>query len=327
MRYASALLALWLVPTGALAAVSTVKFTLPALNTTPSVFGSLPYPDDLYFDQGQPGDGDGTLLNSGASIGLGVDVIRTNTASVEDALDLVDGFGTTSAIYFFFSDPIDSASLPASPVLLPSLGDSVFCADAATATPVPIALKANIDTRIPNVLAVLPLPGHPLKAKTTYTCVVRTSVTGGGNPVVPSADWVSVRDGVSANSDADAIFDSVVATLGGAGVPAAAIAGMTVFTTETTTQDLVRIRDVVLPGLPVPTADLSSRANLVFDTPAKLQSLLGRAPVGLKAIATGYYGSARFQTHDPNGDGALGDLPLPPDFINCAAGAECETTD
>src|SRR5205814_8747023 len=114
---------LTLIPAVARAAGPTIQFTLPALNATPSTFGTLPYPDDLYFDQGRPGDGDGTLLNTGSSIGLGVDVIRTNTASVEDALDLLDGFGTTSAIFFFLSGPLDPASLPASPVTTPSLAD------------------------------------------------------------------------------------------------------------------------------------------------------------------------------------------------------------
>src|SRR5262249_58421554 len=113
------------------AAGPSVNFTLPAPNTTPATFGTLPWPDDLYFDQGQPGDGDGTLLDAGSSIGLSADVIRTNTASVEQALDLMDGFGATTAIFFFFSGPIDPASLPVSPRTAPSLGDSVFCADAA----------------------------------------------------------------------------------------------------------------------------------------------------------------------------------------------------
>ena len=230
------------VATSAYALGPTVNFTLPVENATPSVWGQLPFPDDLYFDQGQPGDGDGTLLDAGSSIGLGVDVIRTNTASVEDALDLLDGFGTTSAVWFFFSGAVDVASLPASPVLAPTLSDAVFCADTATLTPVPLAIKFDVDTRVPNILALLPLPGRPLQPKTRYVCVVRRSVTGGGDAVEPSADWVSVRDGASPNGDADAIFDPVVAALGTAGVPASEIAGMTVFTTESTTDDLVRIR-------------------------------------------------------------------------------------
>jgi hypothetical protein len=314
-----------LIPTAALAVGPTVSFTLPAENSTPSVFGSLPYPNDLYFDQGEPGDGDGTLKNSGSSIGLGVDVIRTNTASAEDALDLVDGFGTTSAVFFFLSGPISTTSLPTSPVTAPALTDNVFCAEAATATPVPIALKFDVDTRVPNVLSVLPLPGRPLKPGTTYACVIRTGVIGSGQPVEPSSDWTSVRDGTSANSDADSIHDPVVATLVGAGVPAAQIAGMTVFTTQTTTQDLSTIRDVVLPGLPVPTADFTSRPELLFDTPGEIFALLGSNPPSIAKVGTGYYESALFQTLDPDGDGPLHDLPAPPSFINCPI--PCETTD
>src|SRR5262249_16724083 len=258
------------------AAGPTVNFTLPAENTTPATFGSLPWPDDLYFDQGRPADGDGTLLNSGSSIGLGTAVIETNTAAVEQALDLLDGFGTTTATFFFFSGPIDPATLPASPRVAPSLSDSVFCADPATGTPLQIALKWNVDTRTPNVLAIPPLPGKPLAEKTTYTCVVTTAVTDSlAQPVEPSADWQTVRDGVSANGDADAIFDPVVSMLGGHGVPAASIAGMTVFTTQSPADDVLKIRDVVLPGLPVPTADFTSRPELVFDGDAQLTALLG----------------------------------------------------
>jgi len=309
------------------AAGPTINFTLPAENATPATFGSLPWPDDLYFDQGRPGDGDGTLLDRGASIGLGTAVIETNTASIEQALDLMDGFGTTTGIYFFLSGALDPSTLPASPRTTPSLGDSVFCADAATGTPVPIALKWNVDTRIPNVLSVLPLPGKPLAGKTTYACVVTTAVTDGSSPVEASADWQSVRDGASVNGDADAIFDPVVAVLGAHGVPASTIAGMTVFTTQSTFDDVLKIRDVVLPGLPVPAADFTSRPELIFNTDAKLGALLGanNPHDHVQAIATGYYGSARFQTHDPDGDGALGDLPNPPAFVTCAV--TCETTD
>ena len=57
----SALAAALALPLAAHAAGPTVQFTLPAENATPSVFGSLPFPCDLYFDGGKPGDGDGTL--------------------------------------------------------------------------------------------------------------------------------------------------------------------------------------------------------------------------------------------------------------------------
>src|SRR5438132_13271132 len=269
--FASALVsALVLAPLAARAAGPVVQFTLPAESTTPGVCGLRVSPGGLDCDQARPGDGDGMLLASGASIGLGAQVITTNTAAIADALDLLVGFGTTTAIDFFLSGPLDRASVPASPVLAPSLADSVFCADAATATPVPLAIKFDIDTRISNVLALLPLPGKPLAAKTTYTCVVRRSVTGGGQPVEPSADWLAVRDGASPNADADAIFDPVVATLAAHGVPASDIAGMTVFTTQSTTADLLAIQASVLPGLSVPTADFTSQPGLVFKGPARM---------------------------------------------------------
>jgi hypothetical protein len=331
MRTARALVvvALALTPCAADAIGPAVLFQLPPQDATPSVFSALPFPCDLYFDGGKPADGDGTLLGGGASIGLGADVVRSNTASVADGLDLLDGFGTTTATWFFLSGPIDRASLPVSPVLTPTLGDSVFCADVATLTPVPIMLEFDFDTRIRNALAIVPVPGRPLAAKTTYACVVRSTVTGGGEPVQPQADWVSVRDGTSANTDADAIFDPVVAALGARGVPAGDIAGMTVFTTQSTTDDLLRIRDVVLPGLAVPSADLTSRPELVFTGADRVTALVGSAGhdhVGV--VATGFYPSPRFQTHDPNGDGPLADLPLPPDFVTCAAPTNaCETTD
>jgi len=194
--------------------------------------------------------------------------------------------------------------------------------------PAPIVLAFDFDTRIRNVLAVVPAPGRPLAAKTTYTCVVRRTVTGGGEPVEPSGDWRSVRDGTSANADADAIFDPVVTALGARGVPASDIAGMTVFTTESTTDDLLAIRDVVLPGLAVPSADVTSRPELVFAGADRLTALLGAAAHDhVAAVATGFYPSPRFQSHDPDGDGPLGDLPLPPDFVSCAPAGACETTD
>src|SRR6267378_1073904 len=109
----------------ALAVGPTVKFTLPPENTNPTVFGSVPFPSDLYFDQGGPTDGDGTLLNTGANIGLAADVVRnTNyTPTLERGLDVMDGFGVTTGCFFFFTGSIDVSSLPTSPHLTPAVTD------------------------------------------------------------------------------------------------------------------------------------------------------------------------------------------------------------
>src|SRR5207247_3319222 len=96
---------------------------------------------------------------------------------------------------------------------------------------------------------------------------------------------------------------------------------------QSPTDCLGEIRDLVLPGPPPPTADLTSRPELVFQG-ARLDALMGSSPhAHLATVATGFYDSARFQTHDPNGDGPLGDLPLPPSFADCAPSAPCETAD
>src|SRR5262249_38645390 len=80
-----------------------------------------------------------------------------------------------------------------------------------------------------------------------------------------------------------------------------------------------------LPALAVPTADFTSRPELVFAGSGRLDALLGERPHShLSTIATGFYGSARFQTHDPGGDGPLADLPSISDPSMCPS---CERTD
>jgi hypothetical protein len=293
----------------------TVNFTLPPENTNPTVFGSVPFPSDLYFDQGGPTDGDGTLLNNGANIGIAADVVRnTNyTATVERGLDVMDGFGVTTGCFFFFSGSIDVASLPASPRLAPAVTDSVFMVNLSDKSLEPVELKANVDTRIPNVLAVIPLGGHPLKPQTQYACVLITAVTGGGTAVVAPADFVAARTHASANTDANDIYGNaadIVAAI--AGAPTVAnMAGMAVFTTQSTLESLRLVETSVLPSLPMPTADFSATQVVFKDgTGNDLNALYGLTPHShLNAVATGYFNSPRFQTNDPQGNGPSEDLP------------------
>ena len=312
----AALMTLTLVgASGAFAAGPTVSFTVPAQGTMPAVFGSLPFPSDLYFDGGAPANGDGTLLNTGASIGLAADVVRntTYTPTVERGLDVMDGFGVTTGCFFFFTGSIDVSSLPASPRVAPAASDSVFLMDLADGLLVPIELKANVDTRIPNVLAVIPLAGHPLKPQAQYACVVSTAVTGSSQPVVASADFVAARTHASTNVDASNIYGNAADTVAAvSGAPSVSnIAGMAVFTTQSTLEALRRVQTVVLPSLAMPTADFSA-TNVIFkdSTPNDLNALYGPTPhSNLSLVATGYFNSPRFQSNDPNGNGPTEDLP------------------
>jgi hypothetical protein len=104
---------------------------------------------------------------------------------------------------------------------------------------------------------------------------------------------------------------------------------MTVFTTTSTSLDLRNIRNLVLPLQPVPAADFASRPELVFDSPAELDALLGPTPhANIATVATGYFEVPIFQTPDPmGGQGAFGDFPIPPSFVTCGAANPCETND
>ncbi len=307
------LLALSAGPAGAVA----VNFTLPAENSMPATFGTLPYPSDLYFDQGEPTDGNGTLLNTGSSIGLSSVVPNaTFRPTIERGLDILDGFGVTTACFIFFNGAIDVSSLPTSPRLAPAASDSVILMNLSDGSLVPIALKPNVDLGIANVLSVVPVPGHVLDPQTTYACVVdggAGGVTGGGPAVTPTADFIAARTGVSANTDANAIYGSAATTVALNGGPAVAdIAGMAVFTTQSTLEALRRVQTFVLPGLAMPTADFSN-TDLVFNdltNPGALEDLFGTvAHENLSIVATGWYGSPRFQTNDPNGNGPAEDIP------------------
>src|SRR6186997_3155072 len=70
--------ALALLAIASFAHAANVKFSATAENSMPAPFGSIPFPSDLYFDQGQPGDGDGTLLNNGSNVGFGAILTNPN---------------------------------------------------------------------------------------------------------------------------------------------------------------------------------------------------------------------------------------------------------
>src|SRR6185369_16330268 len=128
------------------------------------------------------------------------------TPTVERGLDTLDGFGVTTACFFFFSGSIDVSSLPTSPRLAPAITDSVLLVDLADGSLTPIELKANVDTRIANTLSVIPAGGHVLKPSHEYACVVTTAVTGGGMPVVAPLDFQNARTHGSGNTDANDIY-------------------------------------------------------------------------------------------------------------------------
>ena len=293
---------------------ASVKFTVPAENAMPAPFGSVPFPNDLYFDQGQKGDGDGTLLNNGSDVGFSVVASNANfVPALERGFDTLTGWGVSTGCHIFFDAAIDASSLPASPVLSPSTTNSVFLMDLSNGGLVPVKVKADVDNVIDNALAIIPVPGNVLKSNTTYACVVTKSVTSGGVPVAATSDFTAAVKGLGTNTDANDMYKNAgdAIELYGGGLTRSDIAGMAVFTTEDPNAELVAIRNTVLPSLAMPTANFAYVAqDLVFETPAQLDAALGSLPHDkMSVLATGWYDSPRFQTVDPNGDGKTEDLP------------------
>ena len=315
--------------TGAFAVVPVqVLYTEPAAGTMPQ-FGTVPFPNNLYYDGGAPGAGDGTLVNKDPgnpnggyeAFGLETSVLMLQDRAIMAGLDRLDGFGVTTPVWFFFDGDIDESTLPGTPVVSngrvqtsPSAADSVFLVEVGSspAAFVPAKFRFDIDTRIPNVLAVVPLEGEVLKPNTDYAAVITDGlkrVGGGGGPVKATDDFDAAKTGPILG----AAYAYVTGTLGVAG---GSIAGMTVFTTQTTTATLATIRTGVVDAC-TPAVDFSG--GLVFSGPAAVDTYFGAgvAPsVGL--VASGYYESPRLQTLDPtnsshrdgSGGAAENDLPL-----------------
>ncbi|MEZ4335476.1 MAG: hypothetical protein R3B82_02515 [Sandaracinaceae bacterium] len=106
-----------------------------------------------------------------------------------ESLRGVDGFGTTSGIFFPFDAPLDPRSLP-DVAASGTAAASVFVIDVDDASP-ERGRRALIDARFladggsfggTNLLVALPYPGLPLRPDTLYAAVVTTAVrdaTGG----------------------------------------------------------------------------------------------------------------------------------------------------
>jgi dienelactone hydrolase len=310
----------------ALAAPVRVLYTEPSPGTMPPL-GSVPFPNDLYFDGGAPAAGDGTLINKDPgnpaggyeAFGVETSVLLLQDRALMAGLDRLDGFGVTTPVWFFFDGAIDESSLPGSPVpnngrvqVAPSAADSVFLVEVGSVPPafVPIKLHFDIDTRIDNVLAIVPLEGEVLRPNTTYAAVVTTGVRRpSGAAVKPGADFEAAKGGPILG----AATSYVTGTLG---VASGDIAGMTAFTTQTTTATLAAIRTGIVDAC-APVVNFGG--GLVFSGAGAVDTYFGAgAAPSIGLVASGFYESPRLQGLDPtnsthrdgSGGAAENDLPL-----------------
>lgn len=280
----------------------------------PPAYGEAPFPTDA--------------VREGANLGMisGLDaIVGAHADLLADHLHQLGGWGTRPAIEFFIEGPIDPATVPAETT---ALTDALVVLDVDPATPEhgsPIAFDWRYDdTR--HVITGVPARGVGLAQGVRYAAVITRDIHGvDGDELVagqaierlthaPPARWQTTAD--------------AYAELAAMPQLKGRIAGPTVFTTQPATDALARGREAIAnPATVPPPAIRFPDPAIIFDTPARLDALLGRAqrdtsgpragleqwgtdnPTGIAhdhvgVVATGTIDVARSRRDDTGTDGA-----------------------
>ena len=167
-----------------------------------------------------------------------------------------DGFGLTSAIYLPLTGPLAETSLPG---LFESTTDTARAFVVAIDSGSPdFGVRAPVLARFladpgpfgaPNLLALLPLQGRPLRPKTTYAAVLlRSAHDAAGEALGVSLAMAQLAAGVrpeGLGERAFAEYRRALETLERLGTPREVIAGLAVFTTGDPAAAMQALVDVV----------------------------------------------------------------------------------
>jgi hypothetical protein len=240
---------------------STIEVGFQAIGSSVPGFLDVPFPSDVYLDD------DGTIVDTIPGFDA---VIPQNGASIEAALASQRGFSVNAGAVFRInaasgsgSATVDAASLPADEAASIADDSAALLIDLDAASPaaarVPCRVSFHDDraagSDTPPVLAVLPARGVVLAEGHRHAVVVTTHLTAdGGQLVGPSSAFRDLlNDPASATPRSQRYVDAVKKV--GELVPALAdrskIAGLTVFTTEATSSELVAMREITA-ALPPP---------------------------------------------------------------------------
>ncbi len=179
---------------------------------------------------------------------------------------LLDGFSPVAPAYLRFTGPIDASTLPKDPPASIADGASVFILDVDPASPEHGKKRlASTEWRADegvywqaNTLAVMPMVGEPLRPKTKYAVVVTSGVRAGDGSAISPNEELSEAVGTKPATDATRalheLFAPAVAELEAAGVHAANVVHMTVFTTNDPTAETFAVLDDVSSSVAAPTA-------------------------------------------------------------------------
>lgn len=209
-------------------------------------FGAMPFPDDLYLEDGHVEIGE----LPGEAIGFS-DYAETARLAFRD----LDGFGATTPVYFPVDGTVDGSSLPATASGSTLEDASAFLVDVDSASPAATE-RVPVDARFDatrGLIVLRPWTGHPLHEGRTYAAVVTRRVRGGdGLPIGASARFAAVRDATARPTDplAAEAWDEVQSVIGMLGVPREEIAGLSVFTVQSIALGLEQARSVIHAATP-----------------------------------------------------------------------------
>ena len=278
------------------------------VGVAPPAYGTVPFPTDAVRD--------GLLLGHIAGLER---LSPTQAPLLADQLASIDGWGLRPSIEFFVQGELDPATVPAE---TSTLGDPLVVVDVDPDSPArgaPVVMDWRYDAVLHEILGS-PHPGSQLREGTRYAAVLTTGVRSANGQPVTSSDaldqllhttpprWQTTADAYRELDQAPELAGRIVA--------------IAAFTTQHATDALVKARDQLsnTSVIPPPRLHLDD-PKIIFDTPARLDALLGQAqrdtsgpragleqwgtdnPTGIAhdhvaAVATGWFRTVRFRRSD-----------------------------
>lgn len=221
-----------------------------------------------------------------------------NIGLVSQIVDIVerdaDGFGTTSGVFFTVTSALDPKSLPdmrttltpTSSVLLMSVDAKAV--DRGVRYPVDVSfMEDGGPFGAPNLLALLPYQGVPLRPGTLYAAVVTRAVRDtSGAELGMSAEIEELTRGrtpTGMSEQVASLYRAALSELEASGIARAEIAGLAVFRTGNPTDTFVKVTEHALSQpLPEPTKPFEPAEVFdnfcVFETTIKIPTYQAGVP-------------------------------------------------
>lgn len=188
-----------------------------------------------------------------------------------------EGFGTTSPIWFSLDGTIETQRFPSVHQSLDATSSAFLMAlDDGSFHPIDVRFLADGGPYgAPNLLALLPVQGIPLRAKTRYAAVIRTSLTD--KPLTLSTEMQQIIAGKAPANMTNEVFDqhrSALDQIEARGISRNEIAGLTVFTTGAPTDEYATAAPAFVEGM-IPTPTTPFVRNEVFNDYCVYETTIG----------------------------------------------------